>query len=114
MIRVKFENVVTKNGKGYKILSFSLLDKRDLPDVYINGKENGTVAYTSAGSIFLWTIENRYSSNVFSVGNIISEDEMKRLVRELKAAGKHLSRVMKPIHELEKSGWVGKIWEVKI
>ena len=113
MIRVKFENVVTKNGKGYKILSFSLLDKRDLPDVYINGKENDTVAYISCGSLFLWTDENKHQYD-YSIGRILSEDEMKRLVRELKAAGKHLSKVMKPIHELEKSGWGGKVWEVKI
>ena len=114
MIRVKFENIITKNGKGYKILSFSLLQKKELPDAYINGKQNGAVAYAMGGTMFVWSVGNRDSAKVYGVGQILQEDDKEFLLRELRSAGKHLSRVMKPIHELEKSGWVGKIWEVKI
>ena len=72
------------------------------------------VAYATCGSVLVWSENCRGTANVYGAGQILQEDDMKFLLQELRSAGKHLSRVMKPIHELEKSGWVGKIWEVKI
>ena len=120
MIEIRFKNTITKDGKGYKIISFNLLENKVLPRKYLDGTKGKATAYAVRFSegprLYIWYhgVQEEHGAEMYEINQVLDEEEMKLVMLGLKSAGKHLADIKAPINKLKKSDWDGKEWEVKI
>ena len=103
-IVIKTEKIVLSSGAlGRKIIGFSALTRKELPEEYNSGKP---FVFLSADKELLSTLDNGAPFSCIRVGITCTQLDFDRVLEYVRASGKRLARI-KAEHKRKQAEWNG-------